>query len=77
MEWWYWAILVAANIPIYLLVGWAVFDNWANFFEALVYQLTPDAWSWLKGEGLDDLWAEMKLLFFLVACGRSWWGSTS
>ncbi len=38
------------------------------FFEALRYWITPDAWSWLKGEGVDDLWAEMKLLVFLIAC---------
>lgn len=68
MEWWYWVVLIAVNTPVYGLIGWLIFDDFAGFFEALRYWITPDAWSWLKGELFEDLWAEMKMLVFLVAC---------
>lgn len=65
----YWAVLVAANIPLYLLGGWAIFGSWSEFGECIRYAITPDAWSWIKGEWADDMWAEMKLAFFVIGCG--------
>jgi len=69
MAWWYWVILIGANTPLYLLVGWAIFKTWDGFFESVRYWITPDAWSWLRGEGVEDLWAELLLLAFLITCG--------
>lgn len=64
----YWAVLISANIPIYLLGGWAIFGSWAGFGESIRYMLTPDAWSWIRGEWMEDTWAEMKLAFFVLGC---------
>lgn len=71
-------------MPVYLLFGWAIFDDWDGFIEALRYYLTPDFWSWIRGEGIDDWWAEFKVAAFIIACGaavvgewyliRTWWG---
>jgi len=63
-----WCILSAVNLPAYFLVGWALFKDWDEFIEAVVFWLKPDLWSALSGELMDDWWAEMKLGFFLAAC---------
>ena len=68
MEWWYWAVLIGANTPVYVLIGWLIFDDLAGFIESLRYWMMPDAWSWIKGEGIEDLWAELKLFAFVIAC---------
>lgn len=75
--WWHWAILIGANTPMYLLIGWAIFDSWGGFFEAIKYYLTPDFWSFLVGEWAEDWWAEFKLFIFAIACAAvvvgEWW----
>lgn len=65
---WYWIILIGANVPLYLLGAWAIFGTWDGFLESVRYRLTPDAWSWSRGEYFDDMWAEMKLVIFLGGC---------
>ena len=65
---WYWTILIVANSPIYLLTAWLIFDNWNGFVEAVHYCRQPDSWSWLRGEGLEDFFSEMKMLFWIVSC---------
>jgi hypothetical protein len=66
MAWWAWALLAMANTPIYLLWGRALFGGWSGFGEALEYSIKPDILSWIQGNGLDDLWAEVKLIFFIL-----------
>lgn len=68
MDWYYWVILIAANIPVFLGVGWVMFDNLEGFGESLKYSLTPDIFSWIRGEGIDDMWAELKLFGFVALC---------
>ncbi|MCB2154170.1 hypothetical protein KQI84_04740 [bacterium] len=61
--------LAILNIPVYFLIGWVVFDGWGDFFESIIFWLKPDFWSFLSGELMEDWWAEMKILFFLLLCG--------
>lgn len=71
---WYWIILIAANLPIYILIGWVFFQSWEGFLESLYYLIKPDLWSWISGEGVDDLWAELRIFVFVFVCGGVIWG---
>ena len=68
MEWWHWLILIVANAPVYIGLGWVIFDSWEGFGEALYYLIRPDMWSWIQGEGVEDWWAEFKLFIWLGGC---------
>jgi hypothetical protein len=74
MEWWHWLILVVANSPVFFGIGWVIFDSWEGFGESLYYWIRPDMWSWIQGDGVEDWWAELKLVFFLIVCGACVWG---
>jgi hypothetical protein len=73
MEWWGWAILIAANLPVYWLFGFALFSSTADFLEALKYLLTPDIISAIRGEWVDDQWSTIKVGFWLVLCVGAVW----
>ena len=62
-------VLVLVNIPLYLLIGKVFFGGWEDFWDAVKFWLTPDLFSLFKGEYWEDCWAEMKLGFFIIACG--------
>ena len=64
-----WVILVIANIPIYFGFAWLLFRSWENFFDAIRFWFTPDAWSFIQGEFLADWYAEAKLGLWVAACG--------
>jgi hypothetical protein len=65
-----WLVMFAVNVPVYFLWGWVLFRTWADFWEAIVFWLKPDSWSWLDGEYWDDVYAEAKLaLWFLLPIG--------
>ena len=63
-----WIILGIVNIPVYIGLGWVIFDNWDNFWEAIRYRLTPDIISLFRGEFFDDWYAEWKLGLWFGAC---------
>lgn len=63
-----WAILIVANIPVYLILGRAFFDDWGGFFQCVRFWFTPDIISIFRGEHWDDVWAELKLLVFGAIC---------
>ena len=63
-----WIILVAANIPLYWLVGWLLFKDWENFWDCVKFWLTPDIISLFRGEWIEDQWAQVKLSLWLVLC---------
>lgn len=65
----YWTILVLINIPVYIGVGRALFDDLEDFFECIRYSLMPDMISWLSGDLTKDWHAEMKLTAFVVVSG--------
>lgn len=69
MEWYYWVVLIVANTPVYAAIGWVMFDGFEGFFESLKYAIKPDILSWIQGEGIDDMWNELKLFGFVALCG--------
>jgi len=64
----HWLILIAANIPLYLVVGKVFFGSWAEFFDTLRFWLTPDIVSAWRGDYWADNWAELKLFVFMALC---------
>lgn len=59
--------MLLCHIPVYFVVGWVLFRTWSDFWEALVFWVKPDLWSWVEGEYWEDVYAEAKLAvwFFL------------
>lgn len=70
----YWMILVAANLPLYVGVGKVIFGSFGEFWECLKFWLTPDVISIFRGEWEEDMWAELKMLCFVLACAVLVWG---
>jgi hypothetical protein len=68
MEAWHVLVLVAANIPVYIGLGRVIFGSWEEFGEAIKFWLTPDIVSILQGKFVEDVWSELKLLYFVVLC---------
>ena len=65
-----WSLMFVLHIPVYFLWGWVLFRSWANFWEAIVFWVKPDLWSWVDDEYWDDVYAEAKLaLWFLLPLG--------
>ena len=56
-----WLLMLALHLPVYVLWGWALFRSWGAFWEAVVFWIKPDFWSWLDDEYWDDVYAEAKL----------------
>jgi hypothetical protein len=67
-------ILLAANIPLYFILGWWLFRTWSGFWECLRFWITPDIVSMVKGEFSDDFWAEMKIFWWIILCGACIYG---
>jgi len=61
-------ILGVLNIPLYLFLGKIFFNGWEGFGEAIMYWFKPDLWSWMSGEGFEDMMAEIKLAIFFAVC---------
>lgn len=62
------AVLGVLNVPVYILIGRVLFEDWSGFFESVKFWLTPDIISWFRGERWEDAWAETRLLLFVVLC---------
>lgn len=65
-------VLLTGLIVVDLLAFWGlwyvIFHDWDDFVKSLHYELTPDIWSLLKGRWVEDLWAENKLLWWVLLC---------
>ena len=72
-----WTILLIANIPVYWLLGWVVFQQWDEFFESVRFWLTPDIFSAFRGEYGDSQWANLRLFLWAVLCAVSIYGEYS
>ena len=85
---WVW-ILIVANVPVYLLIGWLFFDEGGSresaegaavtLFEGIWYVarqiLLPRAISGaFFGEDDDGQWAVVKLAAYFVACAAAVYG---
>ncbi len=60
--------LIVVNVPLYLLLGKAFFEDWRGFLDAVYYWFKPDWMSWMEGEYAEDFFAEMKLFVFFLLC---------
>ena len=69
------AFIAAAvvDIPLFILIGKLFFGCWGDFWDAIVFWFTPDAYSWLFDNLTEDWLAEAKLGFFIVTCGAIVW----
>lgn len=57
----FWGVLIAINIPVYILYAKLIFGEFAEFMDAIGFWLKPDIFSLFDGSHADDFWAEMKL----------------
>jgi len=73
-DWLYWTLVVLASSPVIFVIGWAVFDDWDGFKEAVWFWLKPDIVSWFDGTGWDDITSEWKMLAFLLCSAGSVFG---
>jgi len=62
------AVLGVLNVPVYILIGRVLFENWSGFWESIKFWFTPDIISWFRGEHWEDAWAEVKLWYFVALC---------
>ena len=71
MAWWHWLLLVAVNIPVYVWVGRMIFGSWRAFAGALRYAVSPDEWTWLRGQAGGGAWDWIREVgpgVWLLAC---------
>lgn len=59
---------VISGLATMALLFKPVFGSAAEFWECLRYWMTPDFFSWISGEGMEDFFAELKLGVWCV-CG--------
>jgi hypothetical protein len=63
-----WVVLGVVNLPVYFVLGTAIFRSWEDFGEAVSYWIKPDFWSLFRGEYVEDMVAEIKLGIWLALC---------
>jgi hypothetical protein len=61
-------VLGVLNVPLYVLIGRVLFEDWSGFWESIKFWLTPNFISFFRGEYWDDVWSELKLWYFVVLC---------
>lgn len=66
LPWWGWAMQVIASLGALVLMYKLTFEDKDDFIESIKFWLIPDWISILRGEGIEDFWAEAKLLWFLL-----------
>ena len=67
-------VFVIVDLVVIFFLFRVLFGDFAGFFEAVGYLLTPDGWSMLRGEWADDQMATLKLWFFGGAIAVLFWG---
>jgi len=53
--------LVVVNGPLYWVLYRVLFEDLDELWEAIRFFITPDLISAIRGEYVEDLWAELKL----------------
>jgi hypothetical protein len=56
------------NIPLYVFLFKKFFADWEEFKEALLFYIKPDLFSLIRGQFVQDIQAELKLVLFFVVC---------
>ena len=67
-----WIVLIALNLPLFGLLS-GLFFRQEGMAGALKYWCMPDLVSLVRGEYIDDQWAEAKLLIYAIVCGLAIW----
>lgn len=62
-------VLIVLNIPVYKRLINTFFENTADFYECIRYVLTPNLFSFFRGEYLRDVYSEFKFGLYMIACG--------
>jgi len=52
---------VVVGLTVMIILFKPFFGNFSGFLECVRYNITPDIFSWFRGEGMKDWWAEMRL----------------
>jgi len=69
-----WIILAMLNIPLYWLMAKVFFKDLDDFLESVRFWFTPNIFSAFRGEYMDDLFAEMKLILWIgFSIGLVYW----
>ncbi|MCM8529204.1 MAG: hypothetical protein NE327_21960 [Lentisphaeraceae bacterium] len=51
-----------------------IFGCWEELSDAVTYWFTPDIFSWIRGESMEDFFAEMKLGFWFLTGAATYFG---
>lgn len=61
-------LLAAVNLPVYWLLYRILFEDLDELAGAIKFWITPEIFSALRGENVDDIWAELKLGALAFGC---------
>ena len=66
----YWTILIVANVPAYLVIGWLIFDTGDAAVDSLVAAVKALVRAALIGwfRWRDDVWELINYAIFLAVC---------
>ena len=67
-------LAVIGGIMVMYFTYKLIFGCWEELSGALTFWLTPDVFSWLRGEAMDDFFAEMKLVFWVLSGVATYFG---
>lgn len=67
-----WIVLIALNLPLFGLLS-GIFFRQEGLTGAIKYWFMPDLVSLVRGEYIDDQWAEAKLFIYAIVCGLAIW----
>jgi len=65
---------LVVSLTVMAILYKPLFGDWEEFVECVKFWFTPDIFSLLMGEFTEDLWSELKLVFWLVCGLLSWAG---
>ncbi len=64
----HWIFLGILNIPLYLGIGWLIFDDWSGFVDCLGLRKEFDWTSLFRTRTFEDSWEIFKLVAFCILC---------
>ena len=65
---------VVACVTVMAVLFKPLFGDWEEFVECVKFWITPDVFSLIDGEYLEDRWSELKLVFWVICGLLSWSG---
>ncbi|MBI1387681.1 MAG: hypothetical protein GC154_04470 [bacterium] len=68
IDWRIAVVLAVISAPVYWGLYKLMFRDFDEYIDAWMFWITPDMWSWMNDQLLDDLWAEFKLSLWSFGC---------